>query len=263
MRRQYHEKRPNIPADIKRDIKVKAGHACTIKNCMEQTYLEIHHINQNREDNRIENLILLCDKHHKMAHENKIDRKALNKYKDLLNIQIQHHETMISNNSDFYNNLINEFERKVLEIGFDWLETLPEVDWSLEVKTYDKLYSLTKWIRSRDWIDNNDLKTSFENLSLSIEETLEFFERHCKHMDDGNKQYYIIDKFYKQVDCYTDFELREKLNKDFDEHIKHLIHLTIEVANNFNIVFRLIRKNINNIFLSNEIIPILHGIKLV
>lgn len=262
MRKHYDEKRPNIPADIRRKIEVEAGHKCTIKNCLEHTYLEIHHINQNREDNDITNLILLCDKHHKMAHAKKIDRKALQEYKKLLNIQIQHHQTMV-NNSDFYNFLINEFERKILEIGFHWLETLPEVDWSLKVETYYELYFLTEWIQSRDWIENNDLKTSFENLSISIEKTLNCFEQHSILMDYQNNQHYFIDKFYKQVDYYNNSTLRKKLEKDFDNHIDKLIDLTIEVANNFNTVFRLVRQNINNIFLSGEIIHSLHGQKLV
>lgn len=81
----YEKDRPSIKADIKRAIEVEAGHACSIKSCNEHTYLEIHHINENREDNKQSNLILLCDKHHKMAHAKKIDRKALKEYKKLLN----------------------------------------------------------------------------------------------------------------------------------------------------------------------------------
>lgn len=98
MKQQYNSTRPKISADIKREIEVEAGHQCSIKNCNEHTYLEIHHINLNREDNTIGNLILLCDKHHKMAHANKIDRKALKQYKEL-NIKsskynIVEHETI-------------------------------------------------------------------------------------------------------------------------------------------------------------------------
>lgn len=81
---KYDDSRPTIPADVARAVKVEAGHKCAIKGCPEHTYLEIHHINENREDNRIENLILLCDKHHKMAHAGIIDRKSLHEYKKLL-----------------------------------------------------------------------------------------------------------------------------------------------------------------------------------
>jgi hypothetical protein len=80
----YQEARPDIPADIRRAVEVDAGHKCSLTTCQEHTYLEIHHINQNREDNRKENLILLCDKHHKMAHAGIIDKKSLRAYKDIL-----------------------------------------------------------------------------------------------------------------------------------------------------------------------------------
>lgn len=80
----YQSDRPTIPENIRREIKVEAGHECSVTTCNEHTYLEIHHINQNREDNRKENLILLCDKHHKMAHAQVIDRKALHGYKEIL-----------------------------------------------------------------------------------------------------------------------------------------------------------------------------------
>jgi len=258
MEKQYNEKRPNIPADTRRIIEVDAGHKCTIKNCNEHTYLEIHHINQNREDNKIDNLILLCDKHHKMAHANKIDRKALKEYKKLLNIQIQYHETMVSD--DFYTNLINEFESRILKIGFDWLKTLPQVDWSLKVEDYQRLYSLIEWIESRDWIENNDIQNSFKILSKNIQKAIKTFEQ---HMTQARNKYYFIDKFYKQVDYYSAPGLREKLQKDFDNYTYNLIDLTIEVANNFNTIFRIIRRDIDNTFLSNKIIPNLHGQQLV
>lgn len=80
----YQSDRPTIPANTRREVEVEAGHKCSITTCHEHTYLEIHHINQNRADNRKENLILLCDKHHKMAHANIIDTKALYSHKEKL-----------------------------------------------------------------------------------------------------------------------------------------------------------------------------------
>lgn len=81
---KYEDPRPPIPADLRRAVEVESGHACAVARCGEHTYLEVHHINENREDNRVENVILLCDKHHKMAHDGVIDRKALREYKQLL-----------------------------------------------------------------------------------------------------------------------------------------------------------------------------------
>ena len=78
---KYTQPRPDIPAELRRAAEVEAGHTCLVTRCGEHTYLEVHHINGNREDNRLENIALLCDKHHKMAHANVIDRKALDSYK--------------------------------------------------------------------------------------------------------------------------------------------------------------------------------------
>ncbi|BAN34698.1 hypothetical protein SCD_n00857 [Sulfuricella denitrificans skB26] len=81
---KYERERPPPSAEVRRSVEVESGHACAISRCNEHTYLEIHHINENREDNQVENLILLCDKHHKMAHAGVIDRKALREYKSRL-----------------------------------------------------------------------------------------------------------------------------------------------------------------------------------
>lgn len=78
---KYQDSRPTIPAEVRRAIELESGHACAISRCGEHTYLELHHINANRDDNCSENLILLCDNHHKMAHSGVIDRKALREYK--------------------------------------------------------------------------------------------------------------------------------------------------------------------------------------
>lgn len=80
---KYENSRPNIPAEVRRSVEIESGHQCAIKGCFEHTYLEIHHIDNNRENNDVGNLILLCDKHHKMAHANVIDRKSLHEYKNL------------------------------------------------------------------------------------------------------------------------------------------------------------------------------------
>lgn len=76
----YETNRPNIPEDIKRQIRTEAGHMCSVRHCREDI-VEFHHIDDNRENNDPENLILLCDKHHKLAHAGRITRKDLRVYK--------------------------------------------------------------------------------------------------------------------------------------------------------------------------------------
>jgi hypothetical protein len=88
--KKYDGPRPYIPADIDRKIRVEAGHCCSISRCPIVVGLEIHHIDHNRENNAPENLILLCEMHHTLAHENKTDRKALRLYKLKLNTRESH-----------------------------------------------------------------------------------------------------------------------------------------------------------------------------
>jgi hypothetical protein len=76
----YESKRPHIPAEIKRQVMTEAGHQCSVTHCSEHI-VEIHHINENREDNRVDNLIVLCDKNNKLAHNKNITRKELHEYK--------------------------------------------------------------------------------------------------------------------------------------------------------------------------------------
>ena len=78
---------------------VEANHKCTIPNC-NNVYLDIHHINENREDNRPANLIVLCTEHHRMAHDKKIDRLALAMYKANLRKEVSSSQYVRSSESD-------------------------------------------------------------------------------------------------------------------------------------------------------------------
>ncbi|WP_146256995.1 HNH endonuclease signature motif containing protein [Stenotrophomonas maltophilia] len=108
--RMYDSGRTAIPENIKREIKMEAGHECSVTGCSEHTYLEIHHINQDREDNRKENLILLCDKHHKMAHAGVIDRKSLHGYKDALRARLNINKFDRSHEGDRVYRFLNEVQ---------------------------------------------------------------------------------------------------------------------------------------------------------
>lgn len=117
---KYDNPRPQIAAEIRRAVEVESGHACAVSRCGEHTYLEIHHINENREDNRVENLVLLCDKHHKMAHAGVIDRKALGEYKRLMQVA--------------YTSLLEERVRRLEELMADG-QKLQEDTPATQVKT--------------------------------------------------------------------------------------------------------------------------------
>ncbi len=81
MTSKYTKNRPAISSETKREVAIESGHSCAIKGCTEHTYNIYHHIDFNRENNNPDNLIYLCDKHHKMAHKGIIDKKSLREYK--------------------------------------------------------------------------------------------------------------------------------------------------------------------------------------
>lgn len=77
-----NEVRPPIPAGIKRQVLVEAGHRCAIPTCR---YIEtdIHHIIPWSicKKHSYENLIALCSNCHRRADRDEIDRKSLRIYK--------------------------------------------------------------------------------------------------------------------------------------------------------------------------------------
>ena len=83
------ERRPPIPADIKRRVLVEAGHRCAIPTCR---YIEVehHHIVPwaQCKAHEYDNLIALCANCHRRADRGEIDRKSLRLYK--LNLRFAH-----------------------------------------------------------------------------------------------------------------------------------------------------------------------------
>ncbi|MES3092735.1 HNH endonuclease signature motif containing protein [Sphingomonas aerolata] len=83
------ERRPPIPADIKRRVLVEAGHRCAIPTCR-YIETELHHIvpwSQSKV-HEYDNLIALCANCHRRADRGEIDRKSLRLYK--FNLRFAH-----------------------------------------------------------------------------------------------------------------------------------------------------------------------------
>jgi hypothetical protein len=67
-----------IPTAIERAVRARDHNCCTFPGCHNHRFLECHHVEHwaNGGDTSIENLLLLCTKHHTLAHEGgfRIDR---------------------------------------------------------------------------------------------------------------------------------------------------------------------------------------------
>src|SRR4051812_48640268 len=79
--------RPPIPASLKRQVLIEAGHRCAIPTC-KQTTTEIAHIIQwaKVKNHEFDNLIALCPNCHSRYDKGEIDRKSMVQYK--LNLSV-------------------------------------------------------------------------------------------------------------------------------------------------------------------------------
>ena len=179
----YDNPRPTIPAPVQRLVLVEAGHACSVKDCREHTYVELHHIDENRENNVPDNLIVLCDKHHKMAHAGKIDRKSLKLYKEMLTA---------SRDAD----ILARIERLEAQRA-DGRSELPVAE-STEVQPVDT--GITKFSASRSAVQ------AFAMCQVAItkyeQETRVFFERHVE-LIIGSKRL-VLDGLHQSEDDTPD-----------------------------------------------------------
>jgi hypothetical protein len=76
------ERRPDIPAELKRAVLVEAGHRCAIPTCRTST-TEIAHIApwRDKREHTFDNLIALCPNCHTRYDKDEIDRKSMLMYK--------------------------------------------------------------------------------------------------------------------------------------------------------------------------------------
>ncbi len=101
------EPRKHFPMKLRRELHVECCHKCSIPNCLIQVGLQPHHINFKRNDNRKENILMLCPNHHDLATKRIITRLECQLYKkNLKNITPLSGESMLE--------MINECTRKAV-----------------------------------------------------------------------------------------------------------------------------------------------------
>lgn len=82
-------RRPPIPAELRRRVLVEAGHRCAIPTCR-HIEVDVHHIIPwaQCQAHEYDNLIALCPNCHRRADRGEIDRKSLRLYK--INLRFAH-----------------------------------------------------------------------------------------------------------------------------------------------------------------------------
>jgi hypothetical protein len=73
-----------IPKSIERAVRARDHNCCTFPGCNNRRFLECHHVEHwaNGGETTIENLLLLCTKHHTLVHEGgfRIDRDFMDNW---------------------------------------------------------------------------------------------------------------------------------------------------------------------------------------
>jgi len=114
--------RPPIPADLRRQVLLEAGHRCAIHTCR-HVDVDVHHIVPwaKVQQHTFENLIALCPNCHRRAERGDIDRKSLRLYKARLAAAFRFQDVSLYP------------EEVVLPTGFGWLD--PAGGWRTEILT--------------------------------------------------------------------------------------------------------------------------------
>jgi hypothetical protein len=76
--------RQAISSKLKDELLIECGYKCSMPRCEITDSLEFHHINGKNDDNRKENIIVLCAVHHHQATIKKISKKACSIMKQML-----------------------------------------------------------------------------------------------------------------------------------------------------------------------------------
>jgi len=77
--KKYTNQRPKIPVATQREVRIEARHSCLV--CKERVSLVLHHIDENRENNDLDNIVYICSNCHGMVHDGKITAIELREYK--------------------------------------------------------------------------------------------------------------------------------------------------------------------------------------
>lgn len=123
-----NEKRSAIPAEIRREVLIEAGHRCAIHTCSNTSNIDLHHIKpwSQCKEHKADNLIVLCPNCHRLSHDGTIDKKSLLEYKKLCQDLISHKNNNSSKQETKESKTFNIDEFNFMSVSFEITGTIED-----------------------------------------------------------------------------------------------------------------------------------------
>jgi hypothetical protein len=202
--------------------------------------------------NTYENLILLCNVHHKQV-DDQVNYFTVER---LTFIKAEHESWVRTNLSGFdsvkqagderWAGYIDEWASRAdldrwLDRTYPLLQPAPAVSKDF----FSRLAELREWILSRVWPDSYpDLRAALENFRMVVGDLVNEFERHSKPEHDGS--FLETERFYRIKEWNPD--LYEALSRRYDFHVDLVHDLACEMTRAANYVCDKVRDNLDRSF---------------
>jgi hypothetical protein len=190
--------RRKVSVNLKRQLILETGNKCSMPRCFHETGLEIHHIDENPENNDLQNLLLLCAVHHSQATKGEIDKRTCELIKESLKTNSQ----PITLASRFA--LVNKA-----------IEHLNEQNQSYRNITVGPLFLNPEWYTLR-----RNEKVSIPNFDVKL---FEFIKQKSSERNHNIRIMFSLSNRYKsKIDLYVGNSERSKFVSDIIENVYNI-----------------------------------------
>lgn len=203
---KYSQVRPPIPAGIKTLIRVESGNQCSI--CGTTSPLEFHHIDENRENNTEENIILLCKNCHGKFHKKEISTE------EIVYAKLNTKNRLLDRNKRFYVNLICKVTDFLYLENWNVINQMIGTDHCVTIPILNNFECIAKEIRHIHFPTDGfyqDIYESLLNISQKISDLISFFisKKYANQIGYLHDKYYL-DRSWKGLRFYSPDEFKKR-----------------------------------------------------
>lgn len=214
--KRYSTQRKSIPEKIKMQIRIEAGHCCSI--CGANSPLEFHHIDEDRENNTLENIILLCCNHHREFHKGNITKKEMEEYKRRLETNRIRNDEL-----NFYLDKIGWITNNLFLEQWSNINQMIGTEHFISDSVKDKFEEVARCIERTNFPTETHIgfNNIFNNIAISIKNLVKVFMQnpHVEY-DERCKRYYLSRR-WKGLRKYpqAEYDQLHQIDVNFEENL--------------------------------------------